>query len=114
MATVKARVVWDGADAYPHDVLSIIADPEPAGWMTEPLGDFSLAIYRELERDGEETERIVGVEVIGFLAFEDWDALPKLDVLWELPGQEPLPLEDLLKRLQRELRERAPAAARGA
>jgi hypothetical protein len=42
--------------------------------------------------------------------FEDWDALPELDLLWQLPNQEPLPLEALLRREQCRLREQASAA----
>jgi hypothetical protein len=68
----------------------------------------------ELDAAERETGRIAGFEVLGFLEFDRWDALPDLDVLWQLPGQEPLPLEALLKREQARLRRHAATQARKA
>ncbi len=47
---------------------------------------------------------------IGFLDFDRWDELPDTGVLWQVGSQEPLPLDELLKRKQRELRGRVEAA----
>lgn len=69
--------------------------------------DEDVILYRALDQNEEPTGPITGIEVIGFLEFDRWDTLPQLDLLWQLPGQEPLPLDELLRRLQRELRQQA-------
>ncbi|MBI2321354.1 MAG: hypothetical protein HYU88_04495 [Chloroflexi bacterium] len=66
-----------------------------------------------LDEHQEATGVVVGIEIEGFLDFDRWESLPKLDIRWRLPGHEPLPLEDLLRRLQRELRQQAPAVPQG-
>jgi hypothetical protein len=45
------------------------------------------------------------------LELDRWQELPALDVLWQLPGQEPLPLRELLQHEQRRLRAQAGAAS---
>jgi len=57
----------------------------------------------EVDERGEETGRVIGVE-LPILEFDDWDDVPDLPTLWQLHGQEPMHLKDLLKRVQRELR----------
>lgn len=69
------------------------------------------AVLLELDGEEQETGRVAGFEVVGFLGFQRWDALPDLGILWELPGWEPLPLVELLKRKQQELRQRHKAGA---
>ena len=111
MAIVKASVARTALD-----VLVLRVDDPPIGnWLADPVdGTGLLAVLREVDKQDEETGRIAGIEIVDFLDFNRWDELPKLDILWQLPDWEPLPLEELLKRLQRELRQRAPAAAKGA
>lgn len=66
-----------------------------------------VVIFRELDANEEPTGRVAGIEILDLLRFDQWDALPRFPLLWQAPGQEPLPLVDLLQRLQPELRERA-------
>jgi hypothetical protein len=40
------------------------------------------------------------VEIVAFLEFDRWSDLPRLDLLWQMPGWEPLPLDELLRRQQ--------------
>uniref|UniRef100_A0A831X902 Uncharacterized protein n=1 Tax=Thermorudis peleae TaxID=1382356 RepID=A0A831X902_9BACT len=80
---------------------------EPALPSGAVVHDEDLILYRALDQNEEPTGPITGIEVIGFLEFDRWEDLPQLDLLWQLPGQEPLPLDELLKRLQRELRQQA-------
>jgi hypothetical protein len=69
------------------------------------------AVLLELDENEEETGRIAGFEVVGFLGFTRWDALPDLSVMWQLPGWEPLSLPELLQRKQRELHRKAKSGA---
>ena len=46
---------------------------------------------------------------MALLKLDRWEGLPKLDVLWQLPGWKPLPLDKLLRRVQKDLRQRARA-----
>ena len=80
---------------------------EPALPSGAVVHDEDLILYRALDRNEEPTGPVTGIEVIGFLEFDRWEDLPQLDLLWQLPGQEPLPLDELLRRLQRELRQQA-------
>ncbi len=79
-------------------------------FVPEPFGDVTDNLLLELDEHEQETGRMVGVE-LAILEFDRWDDLPKLDLLWQLPGQEPLPLDELLKREQRRLRQEAERAA---
>ncbi len=101
-------MTWPGPQT---DVLKVFVEPTTDDWGTEVYnGD--IVIFRAMDSRGEPTGEIAGLEIVGFLDFDRWDALPKLDVLWQLPGQEPLPLEELLKRAQRRLRAQAEQAER--
>jgi|SRR5579875_2005890 hypothetical protein len=101
METVRATIEWT-----PEIDRFVLWADDLAGhpFVPEPFGDITDSLLLEIDEHGHETGRIVGVEM-ALLAFDQWDALPKLDVLWQLPGQEPLSLEELLKREQRRLRE---------
>ncbi|HEY8475697.1 MAG TPA: hypothetical protein VIN09_02375 [Chloroflexota bacterium] len=103
METVRASVEWT-----PEIDRFVLWADDLAGcaFVPEPFDDFINSLLLEVDEHGQETGRIVGVEM-ALLDFDRWDALPKLDVLWQLPGQEPLPLEELLKREQRRLRQQA-------
>ena len=85
-----------------------VEPPLPSGAVVH---DEDVILYRALDQNEEPTGPVTGVEIIGFLEFNRWDALPQLDLLWQLPGQEPLPLDELLKREQRRLRQQAERAA---
>src|SRR5581483_3139749 len=91
-------------------------EPAITEWIVDPLEDaLDVAFFLEVEDteapEPQETGRIAGVEIVGFLHFDQWDALPELPLRWQLPGWEPLPLAELLKRLQAEFRARAQASA---
>jgi len=106
VVAVRATVVWDGPGA---DIIRVFVEPPlPSGAVVH---DEDVILYRALDQNEEPTGPVTGVEIIGFLEFNRWDALPQLDLLWQLPGQEPLPLDELLKREQRRLRQQAERAA---
>ncbi|MBI4507010.1 MAG: hypothetical protein HY691_15880 [Chloroflexi bacterium] len=109
MAVVRAST----AGTASLDVLVLrVENPAVGDWTADPVdGTGMLAVLREVDEHDEATGRIAGVEIVDFLHFDRWDALPKLDVLWELPGQEPLLLDELLKREQRRLRQQAKVVA---
>ena len=94
-----------------NDLLQVLVEPMLRFGATsddvpdELLGD--VVTFRELDENEEPTGRVAGIEILDFLRFDRWDALPRFPMLWQLPGQEPLALADLLQRLQPELRERA-------
>ncbi len=103
---VRATVVWDGPEA---NIIRVFVEPAlPSGAVAH---DEEITLYRALDQNEEPTGPVTGIEIVGFLGFDRWDALPKLDLLWQLPGQEPLPLDELLKREQRRLRQQAERAA---
>lgn len=109
MATVSAWAWWPGPET---NVLRLFSDPMPEDVVSDPwVDDDDVTLYTKLgERDGARGQ-IVGIEIIDFLDFDRWDDLPKLDARWQLPDWEPLPLDELLKRVQRELRQRQLVAA---
>lgn len=103
METIRASIEWT-----PELDRFVLWNDDLAGraFVPEPFGDVTDNLLLEVDEHDEETGRIVGVE-LAILEFQRWDALPKLDLLWQLPGQEPLPLDELLRRIQRELRQQA-------
>lgn len=103
MKTVRASFVWPGSRI---DVLRLLVEPTPPLWEADPIDD-DFAVYLTLDEDEQETGEIAGFEVLGFLGFDRWDALPELPILWHVANWEPLPLVDLLKREQTGLRKQA-------
>ncbi len=104
MQTVAASAVWTGPNI---DAFTLFVEPTPAIWAAEPVGDTRAYLYQALDKNRERTGQLAGVHVAGFLDFGRWDELPKLDMLWQLPGREPLPLEALLRVEQQRAREEA-------
>lgn len=103
METVRATVWWPPE----IDVLHLYVEPPIDYWMADPVGKSGLvALYQEVDEHDEETGRVVGLEIIDFLEFSWWDDIPDLRFLWQLPDEEPMPLVDLLKRVQLRLREK--------
>ena len=97
-----------------QDVLRVFVEPAIMEWIVDPLEEaLDVAFFLEVDdaeaKEPKETGRIAGVEIVGFLEFDQWAALPDLPLRWQLGDWEPLPLVDLLKRLQSELRARAEA-----
>lgn len=105
---------------YDPDVYMLWVEPTPPLWMADPIdGTGLVAILVEQDENEQDTAGIAGIEIIGFLAFDKWDVLPDLPMLWHVPWREPLPLVELLKREQEQVRgradaERAAAAAQSA
>ncbi|MBI4506841.1 MAG: hypothetical protein HY691_15015 [Chloroflexi bacterium] len=103
METVRATIEWtpeiDRFVLWAEDLVG-------SAFVPEPIGDDPLAsLLLEVDEDERETGRVVGVEM-AILEFDRWGDLPTLDRPWQLRGWEPLPLDALLKRVQRELRQR--------
>ncbi|MBA2452124.1 MAG: hypothetical protein H0V47_03050 [Chloroflexia bacterium] len=65
-----------------------------------------------LAEDEQETGEISGIEILDFLDFDRWDAIPTFPVLWQIEGWEPLSMVDLLKREQALLRKQHLTALR--
>ena len=102
MDTVKASVMWhnDRFNLWNEDVAVCAFVPEPFAEDHAPAH-----LLLELDDTEREPGRIAGLEIFDFLDFDRWDELPQLLLLWQLPGWEPLPLDELLKRKQHELRQ---------
>ena len=103
METIRASITWPGSTI---DVLRLFREPTPALWEPDPIDD-QFAILLTLDEDEQETGEITGIEIIDFLDFDRWDKLPTFPILWQLPGQEPGLLVDILKREQETLRQEA-------
>ncbi len=106
METVKADLSWSGPD---HDVLTLFVVSRPEELVPVSIdGESSLFVVGSTDEDDSEIsgkeEEVAGAEIVGFLGFEEWKELPDLNLLWQVGDGEPLPLEELLKRKQRELR----------
>jgi hypothetical protein len=106
METIRATIEWTpGIDRF----ILWADDLAGSSFVPEPFGDITDSVLYEVDESGVETGRIVGVEM-AILEFDRWDDLPELDVLWQLSGLEPMPLDKLLRHVQRELRSQAAAA----
>ena len=104
MEIVDASFTWGGPES---NVLTLYVEPTPALWMADLVTYWPEFIYMVQDENEQETGEVAGVEIVGFLEFDDWGALPELPMLWQFPGWEPLPLEALLKRVQANLRAQA-------
>jgi hypothetical protein len=104
--TVSASTTWTGPDG---DVFALYRKSTP-NWGADPI-DPELVVLQEIDDNEEETGRVAGLEIVGFLDFDRWDEIPTFPMLWQLPGWEPLPVVELLRRKQRQLREAVEAAA---
>lgn len=87
------------------DVVTVFAEPTPPYWTADPCAGCLVAVLRETDGEyGRETGRIAGVEVVGPGDFDRWDEIPDLPGLWQIGGMEPLPIKELLRRIQRSFR----------
>lgn len=103
MEIVRASATWSqDVDRY-----CLWAEPQASSFVPEPFDDDPAAVLLiELDEAGCDTGRIAGVE-IALLAFDRWNTVPRLPLLWQLPQQEPLPLAELLRREQKALRQQS-------
>ena len=106
MDTVRASIVWAGPAV---DILRLFV--EPATDSGAVVHDEDIVLFCALDEQEAPTGPVTGVEIISFLEFDSWENLPDLGLLLLLPGQKPLPLDELLKRAQKELRQQAKATA---
>ncbi|HKP54145.1 MAG TPA: hypothetical protein VJ183_16020 [Chloroflexia bacterium] len=111
MEAVRASVMWDGPKS---DIVTLFVEPTPEPWQADPDDEFEIVLLRVLDENEEETDEIAGIEIIDFLEFNRWDDLPKVSFLWQLPGWEPLPADELLKRVQHDFKVEAALLARHA
>jgi hypothetical protein len=107
MATVTASLTWPGPEV---DVLRLFVEPTPEPWGAEVI-DEDVLLFRALDDREELTDRIAGLEIVGFLDFDRWEDLPETELQWRLPTRQPQPLPDLLRYVQSELRARVEAPA---
>lgn len=109
MATRHVSILWDGPDG---DVLSLLPEPYRSDFGADPEEEhILLAYYRLFDEYEEANGDIVGVEIVGFLTFDRWHVLESVPDKWQIEGDEPQSMTDLLRGLQATLRERAKVAA---
>lgn len=96
--------MWTGSD---KDVMMLFREPTPL-WEADPVDDeWQFFVLLTIDEENEqETGEISGIEILGFLEFDRWDAIPEYPVLWQVADWEPLPMGDLLQREQAVLRKR--------
>jgi hypothetical protein len=93
--------MWTGSE---KDVLMLFREPTPL-WEADPIDEeWQFFVLLTLDDGERETGEVSGIEILDFLRFDRWDAIPDYPVLWEIEGWEPLPMVDLLKREQTLLR----------
>ena len=111
MEVVKASLLWDGPK---RDIAILFVEPTPQPWQVDPDEELEISVLRVLDENEEMTDAVAGIEIMDFLEFDEWHALPKFSFLWQLPGREPLPADELLRRMQQELRVEARVLAQHA
>lgn len=124
MESTRVSAIWGGPK---RDILTILPYHLPEDYGADPdEWDSRVVYYRLLDERDEATGEIVGIEIDDFVGtevkeylgvedlpgFDAWDDLPVLPRRWQLHDWEPLPLVDLLKRLQANLRARVEAPVR--
>lgn len=111
MQIVAASTAWAGPNT---DAFTLFVEPTPLTWVAEPAlpGDTQIYIYQGLDKKRQKTGQLAGVHITGFLDFDRWSNLPRLDMLWQMPGREPLSLEAVLRAEQ--VKARGDAAERNA
>ncbi|HHY35853.1 MAG TPA: hypothetical protein GX510_09555 [Firmicutes bacterium] len=98
---VKASVMYTGPG---KDVLCVFVEPTPDIWIADPVDD-DIAVFRVVDEGGRETGEIAGVEILDITTFSGWDSIPKdIPSMWQVEGKSPMPLVDLLRSIQEELR----------
>lgn len=112
MDIVTVTSTWSpDADRY-----TVYTEPPASGFDPDPMDTKALVLLLwEVDEDEQETGRLGGIEIFGFLEIDDtdWAEFAKVPGLWHFPGQEPpVPLDVLLKREQARLREATPARLR--
>lgn len=98
---VKASVTYTGPE---KDVLCVFVEPTPDLWIADPVDD-DIAVFRVVDENEQETGEIAGVEILDITTFSRWDSIPQdIPSMWQVEGRPPMPLVDLLRSIQEELR----------
>lgn len=73
METAKASLLWTGPE---KDVMMLFREPTPL-WEADLMDDDSqFFVLLTLDEDEQETGEISGIEILDFLKFDRWDAIP--------------------------------------
>lgn len=107
MAERHLTFVWDGPE---RDVLDVLAEPDAAEAGVVVTDAPDVLLFRSLDPDDEPTGPIVGFEIVDFLSFDNWDAIPDLDVPVSPPDTSKASLRIKVQRHQQKLRSQAMAA----
>lgn len=99
METVTASLLWSDAEG---DILTLFVEPLSASWEARSH-DQEIYLLDTLDENEEKTGQLAGIRIVGFLTFNRWKDLPKLPMRWHVTGYDPLPLAELLRRVQRSL-----------
>lgn len=102
METVTASLLWSDAEG---DILTLFVEPLSASWEARSR-DQEIYLLDALDENEKKTGRLAGIRIVGFLTFSRWEDLPKLPMRWYVAGYDPLPLAELLQRVQRSLLEK--------
>jgi hypothetical protein len=102
METKRVVAVWGGPE---RDILTLLPPPMTKDYGGDPdEEDLRLVLFREYDECDELTGAIIGLQIDDFTSFDRWHALPRLSTLWQIDDREPLPLDELLRQLQRTFR----------
>lgn len=99
METVTASLLWSDAEG---DILTLFVEPLSASWEARSL-DQEIYLLDTLDENEEKTGQLAGIRIVGFLTFNRWQDLPKFPMRWHVAGYDPLPLAELLPRVQQSL-----------
>ena len=106
METTKAYLFWTGPE---NDVLMLLREPTSL-WLADPVDDeYQFFILLTLDEHEDETGEVTGIKILDFLKFDRWDEIPAFPVHWEVEDWGPLPMPQLLKHAQIQLRKEAEA-----
>lgn len=105
---VRATLTWAGPR---NEVVTLLSTTPGGDYLAAPADDPDVTLYRRIDEHDEPEGPVVGIEIIDFLTFDRWDALPKHVELWQLRDREPLPLDALLRREQQRFRQRMKVVA---
>ncbi len=103
METVTASLLWSDAEG---DILTLFVEPLCASWKARSR-DQEIYLLDALDENEEKTRQLAGIRIVGFLTCNRWGDLPKLPMRWHVAGYDPLPLAELLRRVQQALLEKA-------
>ena len=90
-AIIRAEVSWTGPD---HDILQVLDADDRWDWIVDPING-RLCLFVD-----EQTDRLIGIEILDFSAFDFWDEIPRPNRLWRWRDWEPMRLEELAQAVR--------------